>query len=354
MTFFYQKLTKQKMTIQGYNLSAILNGIVKISNNKITLINLLQDIGLAPAKLEHKKNYLDWIFLAKALEKAILINQNPYIGFELGKHFSPIGLGPEVGFFLQVCPDLRAAAIAASEHTGIVGGVTNIFYQENAYDFFLGFNSLNEWKERFPESYRVCAELNVAIIYNIATFLTQGIVKPHKIIFEHEEIAGMKEIYQSALNINISIDFGKKANGAFFYTEKMKTPNPSFDTTVFQNYQIQVKLRENEVNNNISIAKKVKLFVRENLFSQHKDITLEDTAAHFFTTPRALQRAFEKENTSWNELKNELRKAWIKENVFCQSDQQLADFLFFSNIQNFKRWFKTQFEMSINEYRRIS
>jgi AraC-like DNA-binding protein/ribulose bisphosphate carboxylase small subunit len=342
------------MTIQGYNLSTILNGIVNVSKSKITLHELMQDIGLSEEQLQNKNEYLDWIYLAKALEKAVTVTKNPYIGLMIGGQFSPIGLGPELSFFMQICPDLRTAAIGASEHTKVIGGVTQLLYQENKYDFLVGFKSLNEWRERFPESYRVCAELNAVIIRNIAVFLTQGVAKPYKIIFEHEEQPKMKEVYYDFWGQNISFEFGQKANGGVFYTEKMKTANPAFDITAYQNYQEQLLSRKSKIDNIPTVSEKIKAIIKENLFIQHKDISQEDVAAQIFMTTKAIQRTLKKENTSWNELKNEVRVAWIKENILYQSDTQIGDLLSFSNINNFTRWFKSKFGVFPKTYRTLN
>ena len=162
----------------------------------------------------------------------------------------------------------------------------------------------------------------------------------------------MKEKYQSFWGQNMTFEFGQKANGGVFYAEKMKTPNPAFDAVVYKNYQTQLSLRKSEVTNALSQAEKVKAMIKENLFAQHKDISQEEVATQLFITTKALQRSLEKENTSWNELKNELRADWVKENIWYQSNVELADFLSFSNINNFNRWFKTKFDMTPEMFRK--
>lgn len=339
------------MTIQGYNLSAILNGIVQCTQSNITLELLLNSINLKINQLENKKDYLDWYFLANTLEQARLLSGDEHIGLSVGKNFSPIGFGPEMGFYLQVCPDIQTAAKGACESGEIIGGVTKFFYLEDTYDSTIGFNNLSEWKMKQPESYRVCSELNVAASLNIVSFLSRGLVTPHKIVFEHKEEKEMLAVYKGFFGSHINILFSQPYSGIVFYTEKMKTPNPAFDENAYQNYQQQLNLRKNQVNQQVTYSENTTILLRESLFLQREELSLESIAQQFFLSPRSLQRFFEKENTSWNELRNKIRKEWIIENIDYQSNIQISDFLKFSSSSNFNRWFKNEFAVTPDCFR---
>ncbi len=341
------------MTIQGYNLSAILNGTVKASKSIICINQLMQSIGLKENDFENKKKYFDWQYLAKGLEQARLISKNEHIGIETGKIFSPIGFGPEMGFFLQVCPDIATAAKGACAAGEIIGGVTKFSYKENAYDATIAYKSLNEWLAKMPESYRVCAEFNSAASINIVNFLSQGAIQaPHSIHFEHQEEKGMKEAYRKTFGDNISFVFGQSESAVVFYTEKMKMKNPIFDENTYKQHLAQLELRKNQVNQQLSFSEKTRLLLKEHFISQSEYLSLEEVANHFHLSARVLQRHFEKENTTWIEIKNQVKKDWIIDNFDYLSTSQMADALQFGNVGNFSRWFKGVFTVSPEHYKR--
>jgi AraC-like DNA-binding protein len=340
------------MTIQGYNLSAILNGIVKAAPSRICINELMKSIGLKEADFENKKEYFDWQYLAKGFEQARLLTHNEHIGAEAGKTFPPIGFGPELGFFLQVCPDIATAAKEACKAGEIIGGITKFSYKENNYNATITYKSINEWLSKMPESYRVCAEFNTSASMNIVKFLSQGVIFPHTILFEHPEQKGMKEAYQNAFGENISFVFSQSESGIVFHTEKMKMKNPLFDENAFKQHLAQLEIRKQQVTQELSFSAKTLLLLKEHFAAQNQELNIEDVANHFHFSTRVLQRHFEKENTTWSEIKNQVKKDWIIANFDYFSIGQMCDALGFSNQGNFSRWFKSIFGVSPAHYRK--
>ena len=161
----------------------------------------------------------------------------------------------------------------------------------------------------------------------------------------------MVAAYKEAFGNQIGFEFSQPYSGIVFYSEKMKTPNPVFDEIAYKNYQQQLGLRKNQVLQQNNYSQKVIALLRESLFQQREELNLESIAQQLFLSPRSLQRFFEKENTSWNEIRNNIRKEWIIENIDYQSNMQLSDFLKFSNLSNFNRWFKNEFGVTPDHFR---
>lgn len=340
------------MTIQGYNLNAILNGIVSASKSGICINDLMQKIGLKTNDFENKKKYFDWQYLAKGLEQARLLSKDEHIGLQIGQNFSPIGFGPEMGFFLQVCPDIATAAKGACEAGEIIGGVTKFSYMENQYDSTIAYKNINEWLVKMPESYRICTEFNTSASINIVLFLSQGLIRPHTVMFEHREETGMSEIYHKFLGDGVNIRFSQSQSAVVFYTEKMKMKNPLFDEKTYQNHLVQLEFRKNQVNQQLNFSEKASFLFKENLLQGKQELNLDDVAEHFHCSARVIQRHFEKESTTWNEIKNQVKKDWIVANFDYLSASQMANALQFSNTGNFSRWFKSMFGVSPEHYKK--
>ncbi len=340
------------MTIQGYNLNAILNGIVSTSKSNTCINELMKSIGLKANDFENKKKYFDWQYLAKGLEQARLLTNNEYIGLQMGQNFSSIGFGPEMGFFLQVCPDIATAAKGACEAGEIIGGVTKFSYIENQYDSTIAYKNINEWLIKMPDSYRTCTEFNTSASINIVLFLSQGLIKPHTVMFEHKEEKEMRETYLNFFGDGINIRFSQAQSAVVFYTEKMKMKNPLFDEKTYQNHLLQLEFRKNQVNQQLSFSEQVSSLFKENLLLSKQDLSLDDIAQYFHCSTRVMQRHFEKENTTWNEIRNQVKKDWIIANFDYLSINQMADTLQFSNIGNFSRWFKGMFGVNPEQYKK--
>lgn len=154
--------------------------------------------------------------------------------------------------------------------------------------------------ERTPDKRQAVEHALMLASLNIRE-LTGGGARVRKVLFAHEPQASLR-VYRQYFNCEVA--FGEKADGLILTEDDLLCPVVDPDSRV---YEMATTFIENRFPHmEASIQSRVRSLIEQYIGS--KDCTNERIAAEFCLHPRTLQRRLRAEGTSFEEIKDEIRR----------------------------------------------
>lgn len=154
--------------------------------------------------------------------------------------------------------------------------------------------------ERAPDKRQAVEHALMLASLNIRE-LTGGGARVRKVLFTHEPQASLR-VYRQHFNCEVA--FGEKADGLILTEDDLMCPVVEPDSRVYEMATTFIESRFPHVE--ASVQSRVRSLIEQYIGT--KDCTNERIAAEFCLHPRTLQRRLRAEGTSFEDIKDEIRK----------------------------------------------
>lgn len=154
--------------------------------------------------------------------------------------------------------------------------------------------------ERMPDKRQAVEHALMLASLNIRE-LTGGGARVRKVLLTHEPLSALR-VYRQHFNCEVA--FGEKADGLILTEDDLLCPVVDPDSRVYEMATTFIEHRFPHIE--VSIQTRVRSLIEQYIGS--KDCTNERIAAEFCLHPRTLQRRLRAEGTSFEDLKDEIRR----------------------------------------------
>lgn len=299
--------------------------------------NLLQDDSL----------YLPVSQYEKLVESAVFLSPHPDIGLRLGEK---LGLGSHglLGYGLLLCEDLSQAAQLLDKYVSTRTAFIRTRIEEQADSLDIHINSTF----KHPAVHRSFCETVVVSLANLFTVLS-GQTRMEDVITEicFDYIAPeYQKLYRQYLPVPLSFsaDTCKISLEKQWLHHHFSQADEVALRQLTRQFEQQIKQQRREVSD--TWTQKVETIFQH---EQQRFPTLQEVATLLFTTPRTLHRRLLSEGSSFRELMMKNKRAQAEKYLLTSdmSVQQIAWALGYDDVANFRRAFKSWFNMTPNEFR---
>ncbi len=302
--------------------------------------------GLRITNVSDPYRKVDLLTVLRAFRKASQVTGRPDIALESGMSEPLKEWGPLIFLFInaptvsEVFKDLcRYGAVLQSQAR------FNLISDEKRFGI--------EYSSNHPEllGWDLDNEITIALIMRMVNDLTGSFVTPNKLMFEHHPICGIEK-YRKWLGTTPK--FGA-SNNAVIYSANLgervlSNANPGLYNVLKRHMR---DLTETEI-----FEDSLHHFVRNNISRglSQGTASLEDVSAELGLEPRTLQRRLKDENTSFQELTDEIRKTrafyFLEKTRLGITD--IAHELGYAEASVFIRSFKRWTGQSPGKYRQLA
>lgn len=260
---------------------------------------ILQCASIDPKLLDKRDSFIEYRTLLNAMQQAASDLECPEFGLKLAclqggnKSIGPIGvvmknsktLGQAIGYCAK---SIHAYSVA-----------TRIRFVPDRPNHKL-LVRLEILLERAPDRRQAVEHALMLASLNIRE-LTGGGARVRKVLFMHEPQAPLR-VYRQYFNCEVA--FGEKADGLVLTEDDLMCPVVDPDSRVYEMATTFIENRFPHVE--ASIQSRVRSLIEQYIGSN--DCTNERIAAEFCLHPRTLQRRLRAEGTSFEDIKDEIRR----------------------------------------------
>lgn len=260
---------------------------------------ILRRAAIDPALLEKPGSTIEYRSLLRAMQHAAEGLQCPDFGLQLAalqggnKSIGPIGvvmknsktLGQAIGYCAK---NIHAYSVA-----------TRVRFEPDRPHHKL-LVRLEILLERVPDKRQAVEHALMLASLNIRE-LTGGAARVRRILLTHEPIASTRAYRQ---HFNCDVSFGENVDGLILTEDDLMCPVVDPDARVYEMATSYIENRYPQVD--ASIQARVRSLIEH--YIGGRDCTNERIAADFCLHPRTLQRRLRAEGTSFEDLKDEIRR----------------------------------------------
>ncbi len=219
---------------------------------------------------------------------------------------------------------------------------------ETQDEFYFYHKGINEHKEYDLLSYTIVAEQNMLSIYKITKDFSH--VLPTRFEFESSLQPEVLKLVKTELP-DIQISTGHDKNAVVYKKENLDVPNKFYNQEEYDRRLNNAKKRCEELRRPPFIDKVYKILM-DALIKKKNVVTVVDLAKELNKSPRTLSRDLAELNSSYNQIKNKVRKDLIIEllskNTFDQAKQYAEAIKMDGPVLS--TWFKKEFGKTFTKY----
>lgn len=301
-----------------------------VERMNISAEELLEGSGISPEQANDVFWYLDFDVFARLFERAILLTNEPGLGFLLGLQMK-VSCHGLVGFAAMIGKDVREALEIAQQFVGVLSTAFTILVDVGEESTSLYFNEISP-EYSIGESGVMALALGFAIMGEAVT---------GKHLEGAAEFTFKRPDYFSRFENLIPgiVRFDQPHTRLIFSNTYLDLPLIMADPLTARLAREQCKRELNAVMKNSSFSR----LVGELAFDEALGFcTLEDVAEKLHMSPRTLQRQLAQEDKSFSSVIDELRqhKATAMLRKREMSLDSIAETLGYTDTANFTRAFK--------------
>lgn len=260
---------------------------------------ILLQSSIDPALLVTPGSVIEYRRLLHAMEYAAETLQCPEFGLRLATlQGGNKSIGP-VGVVMKNSTTLGQAIGYCAKNIHAYSMATRVRFEPDRPNHQL-LVRLEILLERVPDKRQVVEHALMLASLNIRE-LTGGDARVRKVLFAHEPQAPLK-VYRQFFNCDVV--FGQKADGLILTEDDLMCPVVDPDSRVYEMATTFIESRFPHAE--ASIQMRARSLIQRYIGS--KDCTNERIAADFCLHPRTLQRRLRAEGTSFEDLKDEIRR----------------------------------------------
>ncbi len=258
--------------------------------------------GLSEEKLSDNKATLNLEQAQNVWKEAVNLTNDDLLGLHIGENSTPSIVGL-VGHLMQSSPTLKDAFENLCRFNTLVTDVfTYHVFSEKEY-FILEFTPHEIWQENYPETAKQAVMQAMSGSLHVCQLLTGKKLLPQKVDFAWNSPKNKAEydrIFGQHLNFN------RDENRLYLRAEDAQLPVIGYNRELQEVFRSLLQKALDEAQDLETTSSQVKRILAEK-FRDHLP-SLHEISDQLHVTSRSLQRKLKEENTSYQELTDELRK----------------------------------------------
>jgi len=274
--------------------------------------------------------------------------KNSAFGLDIGEHIHPSDYGI-FGYTLMNCPTLAEAAKLVVDFGALLNQAFLVELAERGDNihFQLGDSS------RTSASH-ILVELHLASVVQMGRFLAGPQIREDIVLsevrFQHSALADQSK-YERIFGC--AVLFRQEKNEIVVSNNILARPIRSASPSMLQMLLGKLTRLDDEVNNNVSLGRRVGDFVTNNLSSAGVP-SASIVAKHFNMSLSTLKKRLHLEQLNYSVICDDVRKSMAMKMLASSSEslQSISDYLGFSNASAFHRAFRRWVGVTPVEYRR--
>ncbi len=327
--------------------SSLLAGLDMVEKHlSIDLKPSLQKVGLEYKVIENSDGYVHFHQFVDFLNEASTRFNGAPIGFLLAKKQGIRNFG-QLTLLVKSAPTIGRGIALAMEH-GL------LYSEQSAWDLEVsnGYASMNR-RDRvvYSGSLIQLHEYAITSTYSALRDLAGKNWRASSISFSHSKPSSI-ELYSRFFEATLHFD--QTVNAIVFPEQDLDRKIPTADPQLLKIVQSHLNSLLIAVKSSHSVSAKVELHIRRTLGVNNCNLdSVSELLGH---TPRSLQRALKKENSSFRQLLNDVRIS-VAQHYLRDSNMsltELADLLGYRNVSAFSRAFKTCTNYAPHDWRNLN
>ncbi|RYG48519.1 MAG: AraC family transcriptional regulator [Chitinophagaceae bacterium] len=263
---------------------------------------LYKRIGLSEENLSDIKATLNLEQAQNVWQEAVNLTKDDLLGLHIGESSTPSIVGL-VGHLMQSSPTLKDAFESLCKFNTLVTDVFTYRIFSEKGNFIIEFEPHEIWQENYPETAKQAVMQAMSGSLHVCQLLTGKKLIPQKAEFAWNT-PKIKTEYERIFGQNLH--FNKDENRLYLRSEDAQLAVIGYNRELQEFFQSLLKKALEEVQNQETIAAMVKRLLADT-FTDHLP-SLHEIANKLHLTSRSLQRKLKDENTSYQELTDELRR----------------------------------------------
>ncbi len=339
------------MDVQVSNIKSIIIAIASLSGDDIEKV--CEECGLDIEKLDDVDAYVPWEAGSKSMRLAFDKTMDRLIALRLGMFSIPAMLGSEINELFTHSPSFLQSGIHFAHFSKLIGTMYVFDCELTSSEFKIKFTGMEEHKKQDILSYKLGTEINIISICQICRALSQERILPKRFEFELDREQEVFDFIHEMLP-QATISTHQEANAIVFDRTLIEIPNPYFNRIRY-NQKLQAAQARLDQLRSPELKWRVNQLMYDSLQTKEKNlVSLEETAAAMNTTTRTLTRRLQEAETSYNQIKDEVRKKIVNDLIVGDHDIKIDSVAYAigMDVPQFSAWFKKAFEGTFNEYKR--
>ena len=338
------------MDVQVSNIKSIFIAISMLTGEDMEKV--CTECGISPADLDDNDAYLPWQVGSKAMRMAYDKTGIRLIGLQMGSLSIPAMLGPEINELFTHSPSFLQSGLHFIHFSKLIGTMFVFSDELTNTEFKMKCNGIKEFLVYDELSYKIGSELNIMSIAQICKILSQERILPKRIEFELKREPEIS-IFLQELFPKVEVIDNQSSNALVFDRTKIETPNPFFDLARYNQKLLAANERMDRMRSP-DLKWKIFSILYDSLTSKSKEIlSLDETAAAMNITARTLNRRLQEAETSFMQIKDEVRKKIVNDQILASPDLKIdhGALLLNMDVPQFSTWFKKSFGKNFQDYK---
>lgn len=263
---------------------------------------LYKRIGLSEENLSDNKATLSLEQAQNVWQEAVNLTKDELLGLHIGENSTPSIVGL-VGHLMQSSPTLKDAFENLCKFNTLVTDVFHYHILIDKNNFIIEFEPHEIWQENYPETAKQAVMQAMSGSLHVCQLLTGKKLVPQKASFSWTSAKNKAE-YERIFGQHLL--FNKDGNRLYLRAEDAQLPVIGYNRELQEVFQSLLKKALEEAQNQETTSAQVKRILADT-FTDHLP-GLHEIADKLNLTSRSLQRKLKEENTSYQELTDELRR----------------------------------------------
>lgn len=340
------------MDIQVSNVSGILMGIYGLmteTGKYFDFEKVLKKVDLSPEELTDNDAYISWQKGSKVMRAIYECTGDRSAALKLGLNFQPHMLGNEINDLLVSSPDYMTAGKHFTEFSKMVGEMLKFWSSETDDEYKMSFIGIEPFKTSDRFAYDLCTELSITTIHRITYELSLKTIKPKAFEIEHTMHDEVKQVLFQVLP-DLRLIENANANTIVFDKRDMIVRRIGFSQKRYEEAKLKAQARLDKLKS--TIKSQIQDVMINELKVKKIVPTIHEIAKFFNKEERTLMRILTHENTTYTELKDQVRKNYLIQLIEHFPDKPAKQLSTEIGLQPaaFSRWFVERFGVSYKEY----
>lgn len=309
---------------------------------KIGVPNFLQSIEFDLTRLQDPTVFVTASEFADIVKHAIKITKCPYLGLKFGQHLSIVNHG-YLGYAAMSSPTMGKAMHTMLNYINTRTNLLSLNSRISTDKVCIGLNVLLD----NPVLYRFIVEMVIVHLVNMRQFLISANDSCIKIELNYpppEYAQHYKEILKTEIHFNCL------NNQVWLWKKELDYPISFADDASYQLAKTQLQKIATRLAEQADWASKIKTILLKNDLFQ---LSMDEVASQLCVSSRTLRRHLQRENLTYQELVDEVRKQKACAYLLNQqiSMSEISFLLGFHDTSNFSKAFKRWTGLTPTEYR---
>lgn len=304
--------------------------------------NFLQSIGFDLTRLQDPAAFVTASEFTIIVKHAIKITNCPYLGLKFGQHLSIVNHG-YLGYAAMSSPNIGKAMHTMLNYINTRTNILSLNTKVSGDTVCIGINVLLEDQI----IYRFVVEMVMVHLINMRQFLISTKENCTKIELNYSP-PDYNQLYKDIFKTDIH--FNCLNNQVWLWKRELDYPISFADDTSYQLAKAQLQKIATRLAEQADWASKIKTILLKNELYQ---LSMDEVASQLCVSARTLRRHLQKENLTYQELVDEIRKQKACAYLLNQqiSMSEISFLLGFHDTSNFSKAFKRWTGYTPSEYR---